>query len=470
MQHPSPRAAAYGLAFLFALAIACDLLWMPIQVNDSLGEILDAQRSSSVAASFSDSLGTEGYLRPVRIAQIKALFDLAQGQHYWLVFRGFHALLMVACVLLFARALRVSNTIEFGSAAFALVVLTGLHTFRGTVNESFPINHFLEVLVLCLVTVNLARARAGAAIDALATLTLLVAALTLESGLLVWVVAVTAWAVGWRGISRRGLALMTIVVVGYAAYRFAYRSTGLPSLAERSTGYWLDVLDPPELQRRFGDNPLWFYAYNVGSSAFSVLFSEPQAGVFVTIRAWIDDRVFPRVVLPVATSVITTGLFVWAVARRISRHEFDDTARFMVLFASVLAANAAMSFAYTKTEIMSTAGAFYALAAFGVARDLLLIVGPARRAAGIALVLLLGVLATGWSVRSAGTHYLLRSQAIKHQIDWVGLPERWRRDGDWPADPAAQGLILQLRSEAVDLVVPNTRLDRPEWPARLWPD
>ena len=48
MQHLNPRAAAYGLASLIALALACDLLWMPIQVGDSLGELLDAQRSSSV--------------------------------------------------------------------------------------------------------------------------------------------------------------------------------------------------------------------------------------------------------------------------------------------------------------------------------------------------------------------------------------------------------------------------------------
>lgn len=138
MPHPSPRAAAYGLACLVSVAIACDLLWMR-QVGDSLGEILDAQRSPSVWASFTGSFGTEAYLRPLRIAQIKALFDAAQGQRYWIVYRGFHALLLVAAVLFFVRALRVSTFVDFAAAACALAVLTGLHTFRGTIQEAFPI-------------------------------------------------------------------------------------------------------------------------------------------------------------------------------------------------------------------------------------------------------------------------------------------------------------------------------------------
>ena len=137
MPHPGPRAAAYALALLFALAIAIDLLGMPIQVADSIGELLDAQHSPSVWASLTGTFGTEAYLRPVRIGQIKMLFEAAQGTGYWLAYRGFHALLLVAALLLFTRALRVSTVVDFGAAAFALVVLIGLHTFRGTVHDSF---------------------------------------------------------------------------------------------------------------------------------------------------------------------------------------------------------------------------------------------------------------------------------------------------------------------------------------------
>ena len=471
MQHPSPRTAAYGFTLLVALAIACDLLWMPIQVSDSLGEILDAQRSPSVWASFTENLGTEAYLRPLRIAQIKALFDVAQGAHYWLVYRGFHALLLIAAVLLFTRTLRVSTAADFAAAAFALVVLIGLNTFRGTVQEAFPINHFLEILLLCLLTLNLARSRGGFWIDVVGALTFIVAALTLESGLLVWVVAASAWAVGWRGISARGLAMLTTLLLGYLYVRFVYLSTGVPAMTERSSGYMLELLDPVEIARRFGAHPLWFNTYNIMASTSSVLFSEPRSGVFEAVRGWLDGRPLVRFVVPVATSVVTTGLIVWASTRRVARwRELDDTARFFLVFVAVLGASATLSFAYTKDEIMSTAGAFYALAAFGAMREALRTTAGMRRTAGRTFALLLCILSVGWTVRSAGVHYILRSQAFKHQADWVALPGLRKNTDEWPSDPVEERLILRLRADAVGLVLPNTRIDHPGWPAGIWTD
>ena len=437
---------------------------------DSLGEILDAQESPSVWAAFIDSVRTPAYLRPLRIAQIKVLYDASGGQHYWAVFRGFHALLIIAAVLLFVRALRVSTTIDFSAAAFALVVLVGLHTFRGTVQEAFPINHFLEIAVCCLLTLNLAQSRGGAWVDAAAVAVFIVAALTLESGLLVWVVAAAAWMVGWRGISIRGLAGMTVLLLAYAGLRFAFLGTGVPTLAERSSGYLLSVLDPAELEQRFGARPFVFYTYNVIASALSVLFSEPQGGVFEGVRAWRGDGLLSRVVVQVVTSTLTTALIVWTGARRARTSTLDDTARFVLLFVAVLCASAALSFAYTKDEIMSTAGVFYGLAAFGACREALLATGRVRRAAAVAGVIILGFLVTGWSMRSAGVHYVLRSQAIKHQ---AGLA---RPDGIATAATMVRrlvrpgnALIEQLRQESLAVEFPNTRLG-PGWPMRLWVD
>jgi hypothetical protein len=471
----SPRVAAYGVALLISAALACDLLWMPIQVDDSLGELIDAQRSPSIQASFLGSLGSNAYLRPMRIVQIKALFDLSQQQYYWLVFRGFHALLLVAAVMLFVRAARVTTITDFGAAALAIAVLIGLHTFKGTLQEAFPINHFLEMVVLCLLTLNLAHARSNWAIDAAAAATFVFAALTLESGLLVWVVTASAWLVGWRGISRRGVIVMTVLLAAYLVYRFGSGGTGVPTLAERSSGFVFEVLDPDELQERFGAQPLWFYAYNVASSIGSVLLSEPQSGVFVAVRAWLDERMLPRVTIPLVTSLATTAVLVWSFFRlkpeatspRSDAPARSDTWRYLAVFAAVLLANAVLSFAYTKDEIMSVAGAFYALAAFAVVRDMLASIGT-RPAVAPVVVLLLAALALGWSVRASGVHYVLRSQAIKHQTDWADLPGRWRRQGEWPEDVAEQQLILRLRKDAVGLSLPNTRVDEPDWPGRLW--
>jgi hypothetical protein len=172
----------------------------------------------------------------------------------------------------------------------------------------------------------------------------------------------------------------------------------------------------------------------------------------------------------VATSLMTTGLIAWAAWRRLRDRTWDDAGRMMVIFAAVLLANAALSFAYTKDEIVSIAGAFYALAVYGVVRGLLMATRNSGPGTKVACAVLLCVLSTGWTFRAVGVHVFLRSQAIKQQSDWVPLPYARQRSGDWPEDPAAQQLILQLRRQAIALPVPNTRVDEPEWPSRLWTD
>jgi hypothetical protein len=206
------------MAALLAATMAYDVWRVPVQVYDSLIEILDAQRSPSVAASFRGSLDGAAYLRPARIAQIKAIYDVS-GDHLRAGYRGFHVALLLAFFWLFARALRVESGRDASAAVFALTVVTGLHTFPSFMREAFPINHFLEIAVLGLVAVNLAQSRGGWWADAAAALVFALAALTLESGLLVWVVVAAAWASGFRGISTRGVVLLTALVAGYFLLR-----------------------------------------------------------------------------------------------------------------------------------------------------------------------------------------------------------------------------------------------------------
>jgi len=470
MRTISPRGAAFTLACLIAFAVAGDLLWMPVQVHDAVEEIMDAQQSASVGLSFVNGLDTTTYLRPMRIAQTKALFDLAGDEHYWLVYRGFHALLLVTAVLLFVAVLRVSTWIDFAASAFALLVLVGLHTFRGTVQEAFPVNHFLETVVFCLIALNLARSRGGWWADAAAAVAFGLAALTLESGLIVWVVSATAWAVGWRGVSARGVAVLTVLAAGYLCLRFGYLSTGLPGPLEHSSGYLFTTLDPPELQQRFGEQPIPFYAYNVAASALSVLFSEPRAGVFVATREWLEGDILPRMILAVATSTATTALLVWAALRARQQRTLDDPARLLALGVVALAANSVLSYAYTKDEIISLAGTFYAIAAFAAIRAALGRVERLPRAAAVVLMVCAAALSAGWSVRAAGVHYLLRTQAFRVQNDWVHLPRQWREDGLWPTDPTALRLVQRLHDDAVGLELPNSRVAEPWWTNLLWED
>jgi hypothetical protein len=154
----------------------------------------------------------------------------------------------------------------------------------------------------------------------------------------------------------------------------------------------------------------------------------------------------------------------------VNRHALDDTARFIIVGLTVLGANATLSFSYTKNDILSIAGAFYALAAYGAIRDGLLAAPDMQRAARVAVAVMLCLLSIGWTIRSAGAHYLLRAQAFRHQADWAALPGIWQRNGRWPSTLAEQRLIHQLRMDAVGLVLPNTRGGDPQWPARIWPN
>jgi glycosyltransferase involved in cell wall biosynthesis len=463
------RTWAYLLTLVCAAALAYDLLRMPVQVFDALEEMLAANRSPSIADTFWSTVYNAAYLRPLRIVQIKLIFDAAQG-HYWLAFRGFHAALMLGCLLLFTRALRVRTVADLCAAGFALAVVTGLHTFRSTVQEAFPINHFLEIAALTLVMLNLSQAQPRLLVDLVALATFAVAALTLESGLLVWVVAVTAWIVGARGLSTRGVIAMTVLLAGYFYARFVLLSVGVPGLVERSSAYLFEILEPPELQRQFGDRLAFFYAYNVVSSVLSILASEPQSGLFVTVRAWLNGDMPLRLILTFVSSIVTTGLIAVAGVLLLRRYRSTDaTDRLIVIFAVVLAANATLSYAYTKDDIMSVAGMFYGLAAYAAIRLLVARVPPTRRVLAAMLTVMILVLGTAWSVRSLGIHHIARTYAFKTRNDWASQPGLWKRNGRWPADAASQRVITDLRGEALSMPVPNPYFE-PRWMERLWGD
>jgi hypothetical protein len=450
---------------------------MPVQVSDSLQEMLDAQASPSIATSFGNAIGTTSYLRPLRIAQIKALFDLAQGRSYHLVYRGFHALLIVLLIWLFVRALPIASPLDAAAAAVALTVLTGLHTFLGFLREAFPINHFLEIAVLVLVAVNLTLANGGVPragsrgwlIDLLAGMTFAFAALTLESGVLIWVVIATAWMVGLRGVSTRGLLFVTVLLAGYFVLRFWYLDTGLPSLSERTSGFFLERLEPSEIQQRFGDRRIVFYGYNVAASLLSVLFSEPRDGLFAATRAWRGGDVHPHAYLTVLSSLAMTLVMLWAGVNWLrTRSPLSRSGRLAIVSVVVIAANAALSFSYAKDDIIAIAGVFYAIAAFTAIRATLEW-GQAGVLRGLAVSIVMLALASAWAMRSSGVHHVTNEHAFRTRNDWAELPIRWHEQGRWPKEPQPLALIEQLRNTALEADVPNPQMV-PEWRSQWYGD
>ena len=465
----SPRVSrmlAWTFAAVMAATVCYSLVRLPLQVTDSLVPMLDAQNIPSVAAAVRSGASSSGYFRPLRAAQIQALFELSHGR-YFLAFKGFHVAVVATVFALFVLVLDVSALVRVAALLFALTVLTGLHTFRGTVWEAYPVNHSLEVVAFCLLALVLCRSKGGWWVDLSASLTFLAATFTVESGLLVWVVIAAAWLTGARGVSARGLAVVTLFLAAYLYLRFGYLATGLPALSERSSGFGLRQLDPDELIRRFGAWPYGFYAYNVACSILTVLFSEPRAGIWTIPAELAQGRVAAGTIINVVSSTVTTLLIGWFVASRNRmwrRLRFDRDDQIVAVALAVIAANAVISYGYTKDEIMGPAGVFYSLAAF------VAVVAVARRAGElvrvrhtqvVALGLALAVISSGWVVRAVGLHYQMHLMTFYDRNEWVYVDDWLLNQRSAPTTEAGRQLVKKLREDALEHAAVNPYLLSP---------
>jgi hypothetical protein len=278
------------------------------------------------------------------------------------------------------------------------------------------------------------------------------AALTVESGLLVWVIFIGATLVGARGISRAGVFGLIALLAAYFYVRFALFDIGSPGLIERSSGFGFSMLDPVDLVDRFGANPVWFYIYNVVTSAVSVLFSEPTAGVFLVTSAAMRGEIQPSMVVNlIATAPVTVVIAVFAWRRRHAwlsrRFERDD--QLVALFGMVLVANAVISYPYTKDVIMSPAGTFFAVAGFVAVRNVLTWL-PDRVPLRVAMLAVAGtMLVSGtWAARVIATHVNLRTAAYAERNEWVYAETSLAEEGVTLGYSDA-ALLRQLRDDAI---------------------
>ena len=455
------RATAWIVTAIMAATVCYSVFRIPLQVTDSLIPMLDAQRMGSVTEAFVAGSTNAGYFRPLRAAQIQALFELSNG-HYFAAYKTFQAAGVVVVFVLFVLLLKVDTPPRLAAWLFSLTVLMGLHTFRGTVWEAYPVNHSLEVVAFCLLALVLALSRGGAWIDILAALTFVAATFTVESGVLVWVVIATAWLVGAPGISRRGVLIVTGLFVAYFALRFAILHTGVPALSERGSGFGVRQLSPDELQRRFGSAPYIFYAYNVLSSLLTVFFSEPRAGIWTIPAEFLGGRIAAGTIINVVSSTITTALIAgyvfarrrswmpaFAHALRRGRLRLDRDEQIAIVSLAVIGANAVISYSYTKDEIMGPAGVFYALAAFVAAAWIVRGVDlPAPRLRIVTLAVFIA--ASGWVVRTAGLHYQMHVISFYDRNEWVYVDDWLAGQKSTPATPEGKAMVERLRTDAIE--------------------
>lgn len=446
------QCAAVAYALVVAAILAHFMLGLPIQVSDSFGNMLHLSRPlPEMLASESTQAG---FMRPLAWAQGKILYDLAGG-NYTAWFRWAHALQVVPLVLLYLVLVRPRTWRDTALLPLGLAVLVGLHTFIGTVREAFPINFFLTTMWFCFAAAAIALARPRWWNDVLAGLLFVVAVLTVETGLLVWVIFIAAAIVGAKGVSRIGLSALVLLLAAYFLFRFVVLDVGAPDLFERSSGYGFRVLERRELWALFNENPLPFYLYNIAASALTVLFTEPMSGAYYTTSAFLRGELTNAMVVNLVSSLGICALlaaFAWHRRRDWIARRFDRDDRLVLLFGAVLAANATISYPYAKDVVMSPAGGFLAVAALVAGRRLLAAL-PARvpMLATAALVIAAVAVGSAWSLRVLSVHGVLRRGAFIERLDWAYI-ESDIADGSVDAPgPNAAPMAKRLRHEALVL-------------------
>jgi hypothetical protein len=453
---------SYAYGALVAAGIGYFLWDLPVQVSDSYGNIVTASQGT-LGSLISSEFHQRAYLRPFLWGLLRVVLDLSRG-HYFEWFRGWHIAQIAVLIVLFLRLVRPSTWSGAAAVPIGLAALIGMHTFAGTVQEAFPINTFMTVLICAFAAADLALGPAGpappkrwaimraAGRDVTAALLFVFAALTVESGLLVGVVFVAAYLVGARGVSRAGIGVQFALIAAYFVLRFAILHVGSPGLEERQSGFGFSSLSPDDLVARFGPNPLPFYAYNVVSSWLTVFLSEPRGGTWGFTRDLLRGAPSPTALVNVVASMLGSfllGLYAWRRRNDWRARRFDRADRLVLVFIVVAAANAVLSYGYTKDVILSPAGAFFAVALAVASQHFLESIGhmPSRHAA--AAIVMVAVLSTTWSFRAIGAHLGLRASASALRGEWAYVDLWLERKSQVPTDPFAIALKRRLEDDAV---------------------
>jgi hypothetical protein len=437
---------AYGL--LVVAGLAYFLLGIPVQLTDSYGNILKVAEGT-FGSLMDGEFHQRSYLRPLLFGQLRVVYDLSGGRYFeW--FRGWHVGQVLLLVVLFLRLLRPRTVADAAVVPLGLAALVGSHTFAGTVREAFPINTFMTIVLCCYAAVDLAIGPPRWWRSVAAAVLFVFAALTVESGLLVAVIFVTAYMVGARGVSRAGVGVIMLLFAGYLYLRFGLLDIGSPGMMERSSGFGFGNLEPRELIAKFGEWPVLFYAYNVISSALSVLIGEPGGGVWMVTRALVrDEPAAAGVIRVVGCALGTAVIAAYAWSRRADWRgwRFDRADQIVIVFGATLMANAVVSYPYTKDVVMSPTGALFAVALSVSARHFVATPSSGWRQGACAVVFI--ALSSAWAFRAIDAHIGLRIAGEKVRNEWVYADQWFQREGQTLTEPVAIALKKQLQDDAV---------------------
>jgi hypothetical protein len=444
----SHRALAAAVMLALTVVVAVQVCRIPVQVSDSLGNLLQVQRQP-LSEVFLGQFSNGAYVRPLLWAQFKVALEAAQGRES-VTFKAIHVAQLLLLALVALRLMPVRSRPELAAAVLATLVLFGLHTFDGLVREAFPINSFLTVALAVLAVLALADGEPAWWRDVAAAGIFVTTMLTIESGVLVAAAVVAARLAGLRGLSWKGASVVVLVLAGYLVLRFGVLQAGSPALSERASGFGFRVLEPSELVARFGSNPLPFYAYNVIASLVTVLLTEPRGGVWYATQGVVAGQLWPAWLwVNVLASASVAVLVLCAVPGALARWRSGTASRndrLLLVALMLLVANAVVSFGYTKDVIMSTGGACFALAVYTATARLLS--DRARPVSRIITVLVTAGMVL-WTARATALPLRLELQAARVQQEWQDVDGWLVRQHIDVVSPEGHALVNRLRRSAL---------------------
>jgi hypothetical protein len=196
---------------------------------------------------------------------------------------------------------------------------------------------------------------------------------------------------------------------------------------------------------------LAFNVYNVLVSLLNVPLGEPRDGVWRMLRAATVGEMTVPLGLEFAAGVAATALvarYVWVRRHAWRIRAFTRGDQLVILFLLVLAANAALCYAYTKDVILSPAGVFFAAAVFVACSDLVDVPGRSRRAAAGATVVL-AVVSSLWAVRFLGVHAGLHQMGHEVRDQWAYVDDFLQRRNISILTPRQRAVTDRLQNDAL---------------------
>ena len=461
------RRRAFVAAAIFAASVAYVLFHSPFEVGDTLNTLLRLD-VSSLGDIFRSDMATSGFVRPMTVVTSKVIFETAQHLHVDLfaAYRTFHLACVTIILLGVVASLEVTSFDTCALAVLALAMVIGNDAFRQAVAET-ELNMKLIMVTSCVGALLLTSRRRRWWTDIAAIVLATYAMFANELGLLVAVILIAGYVVGFRAVSRYGVAVVSALLLLYIYLRFFKLNAGLPELAERSSGFGFSIRSPQELQAIFGANHLPFYAYNIAASAMSVLFAEPSNGVFVLVRGVMDHKATTGMIVATIASTAATIVLVTYVVRRWRAWlalDLTHEDRLFVVAMALIAANAVISFPYLKNVTMVPAATFFAVASFVALKHLVTGIDVRRLPIGsaAAMLVLVAALSAGWALRGFSFYVNMRTQAYKSQADWVSLDDFGRRGQLELQDERQRGFVEHIRQQMIDMPVPHVYRD-PRW-------